>query len=174
MLDSSAFGGIVSSYYSGSLMDTYGVGFVFGVTTLLPLLAPAIAVLVKEQPRFNKARGQKISFLLGQSFWKAQNRALFTILQSDSTMFYFTANSLSFTPMVLGHVKLVTSIVSLLGIDHYNGFMKNCTSPLVFSTLLLVHLHRMCGLSVSTHHDFFAARFLDFDLFFHFHNKVKT
>ncbi|RDX93018.1 Folate-biopterin transporter 1, chloroplastic, partial [Mucuna pruriens] len=39
---SSAFGGIVSSYFSGSLVDTYEVQFVF---------VPAIVVLVKEQPR---------------------------------------------------------------------------------------------------------------------------
>ncbi|MCI23182.1 hypothetical protein A2U01_0044360 [Trifolium medium] len=47
---SSAFGGIVSSYFSGSLLDAYGVRFVFGVTALLPLLTSAVAVLVKEQP----------------------------------------------------------------------------------------------------------------------------
>ncbi|RDY04001.1 Folate-biopterin transporter 1, chloroplastic, partial [Mucuna pruriens] len=48
------FGGIVSLYFSGSLLDTYGVWFVFGVTILLPLLAPAVVVLVKEQPMFGK------------------------------------------------------------------------------------------------------------------------
>ncbi|RDY01679.1 Folate-biopterin transporter 1, chloroplastic, partial [Mucuna pruriens] len=87
-------------------------------------------------------------------------------------MFYFTINSLGFTLMVLGRVKLVTSIVSLLGGGHYNVFMKNCISPLVLSTFLLVHLHRMCELSIGTHHDFFlTTRFFDFDLFFHFHNN---
>ncbi|RDX99199.1 hypothetical protein CR513_17783, partial [Mucuna pruriens] len=50
--DSSAFGGIASSYFSESLMDTYGVG----------LLAHAIVVLVKEQPRFSTAR--KKNYLL--------------------------------------------------------------------------------------------------------------
>ncbi|RDY14307.1 Folate-biopterin transporter 1, chloroplastic, partial [Mucuna pruriens] len=54
--DSFAFGGIVSSYFGRSLMDTYGVEFVFGVTTLLPLLAPTIVVFVKEQARFSTAR----------------------------------------------------------------------------------------------------------------------
>ncbi|RDX85615.1 hypothetical protein CR513_33166, partial [Mucuna pruriens] len=48
---SSAFGGILSSYFSGSLMDTYG-------------LAPAIVVLVKEQPRFTTARKKSLFFLL--------------------------------------------------------------------------------------------------------------
>ncbi|KAL0348866.1 UNVERIFIED_CONTAM: Folate-biopterin transporter 1, chloroplastic [Sesamum angustifolium] len=45
---SSAFGGIVSSYFSGSLVGAYGVRFVFGLTALLPLITSAVAVLVKE------------------------------------------------------------------------------------------------------------------------------
>ncbi|RDX62223.1 Folate-biopterin transporter 1, chloroplastic, partial [Mucuna pruriens] len=79
-------------------------------------------------------------------------------LQFDFAMFYFTTNCLGFTLMVLGRVKLVTSIASLLCVGHYNGFMKNCSSLLVLSTFLLVHLHRMCGLSVGTHHDFFSLQ----------------
>ncbi|PKA59744.1 Folate-biopterin transporter 1, chloroplastic [Apostasia shenzhenica] len=46
---SSAFGGIVSAYFSGSLVDIYGVRFVFGVTAFLPLMTSSVAVLVKEQ-----------------------------------------------------------------------------------------------------------------------------
>ncbi|KAL1823999.1 hypothetical protein ACET3Z_010777 [Daucus carota] len=46
---SSSFGGIVSVYFSGSLIEAYGVRFVFGVTSLLLLLTSAVAVLVKEQ-----------------------------------------------------------------------------------------------------------------------------
>ncbi|RDY12917.1 Folate-biopterin transporter 1, chloroplastic, partial [Mucuna pruriens] len=97
-----------------------------------------------------------------------------TLPQILFAMFYFTTNSLGFTLMVLGHVKLITSIASLLSVGHYNGFMKNCTLPLVLNTFLLVHLYRMCELSIGTHHDFFFdARFFNFDLFFHSHNNVK-
>ncbi|PIA44954.1 hypothetical protein AQUCO_01700495v1 [Aquilegia coerulea] len=46
---SSAFGGIVSAYFSGSLVEVYGVRFVFGITALLPLITSAVSVLVKEQ-----------------------------------------------------------------------------------------------------------------------------
>ncbi|KAG8098517.1 hypothetical protein GUJ93_ZPchr0013g37529 [Zizania palustris] len=45
---SSAFGGIMSAYFSGSLVDTYGVRFVFGVTAFLPLMTSAVAALVNE------------------------------------------------------------------------------------------------------------------------------
>ncbi|KAE8673858.1 Folate-biopterin transporter 1 [Hibiscus syriacus] len=48
---SSAFGGIVRYYFRGSLVDAYGVRFVFGITALLPLITSAVAVLVKEQPK---------------------------------------------------------------------------------------------------------------------------
>ncbi|RDX77087.1 hypothetical protein CR513_42846, partial [Mucuna pruriens] len=100
----------------------------------------------------------KIFFLPGKSFWKIQNRALFSyeILSNRLVKQLYNLTLLCSTlPQILlvlplwflGHVKLVTSIASLFAIGHYNGFMKNCTSPLVLSTFLLVHLHRMCGLS---------------------------
>ncbi|RDX70469.1 hypothetical protein CR513_50286, partial [Mucuna pruriens] len=119
--------------------------------------------------------------------WKAQNRALssyrlcdtlvkqlysLTLLCSRTTLpkilfdvlFYVLLyHKFSwFYPYVLGRVKLVTSIASLLGVGHYKRFMKNCTSQLVLSTFLLVHLHRMCGLSVGIHHDFFRFKILRF------------
>ncbi|KFK31161.1 hypothetical protein AALP_AA6G076600 [Arabis alpina] len=148
---SSAFGGIVSSYFSGSLVDLYGVRFVFGVTALLPLLTSAVAVLVNEQRVVRPASGKKenitviIPGFLQTSkqnmvqLWGAIKQpnvflpTLFIFLwqatpHSDSAMFYFTTNKLGFTPEFLGRVKLVTSIASLLGVGLYNGFLK--TVPL--------------------------------------------
>ncbi|KAL0307682.1 UNVERIFIED_CONTAM: Folate-biopterin transporter 1, chloroplastic [Sesamum calycinum] len=112
---SSAFGGIVSSYFSGSLVDAYGVRFVFGLTSLLPLITSAVAVLVKEEPVVGQARGQNL--LLSSSAFLASSKnsitqlwgavkqpgvflpTLFIFLwqatpQSDSAMFYFTTNQL--------------------------------------------------------------------------------
>ena len=86
---SSAFGGVVSAYFSGSLVDTYGVRFapqqlnivkanensayyrslirhfpkcrfVFGVTAFLPLMTSAVAVLVNEHRL--PSRERSISF----------------------------------------------------------------------------------------------------------------
>ncbi|XVF28823.1 hypothetical protein REPUB_Repub15cG0065300 [Reevesia pubescens] len=108
---SSAFGGIVSSYFSGSLVDAYGVRFVFGVTAFLPLITSAVAVLVKEQRVLGPARVQKVilgnpSFLESSresiiQLWNAVRQpniflpTVFIFLwqatpQSDSAMFYFT------------------------------------------------------------------------------------
>ncbi|KAG7568678.1 MFS transporter superfamily [Arabidopsis thaliana x Arabidopsis arenosa] len=148
---SSAFGGIVSSYFSGSLVESYGVRFVFGVTALLPLITSAVAVLVNEQRVVRPASGQKENITLVSpgflqtskqnmiQLWGAIKQpnvflpTLFIFLwqatpHSDSAMFYFTTNKLGFTPEFLGRVKLVTSIASLLGVGLYNGFLK--TVPL--------------------------------------------
>ncbi|KAK7391065.1 hypothetical protein VNO78_19387 [Psophocarpus tetragonolobus] len=155
---SSAFGGIVSSYFSGSLLDTYGVRFVFGVTALLPLITSGVAVLVKEQPMLGK-RGQNLLFA-GPEFLESSKQSiiqlwdsvrqrsvflptLFIFLwqatpQSDSAMFYFTTNSLGFTPEFLGRVKLVTSIASLLGVGLYNGFLKNVPLRKIFLATTLL------------------------------------
>ncbi|KAF3557408.1 hypothetical protein F2Q69_00011526 [Brassica cretica] len=150
---SSAFGGIVSSYFSGSLVESYGVRFVFGVTASLPLITSAVAVLVNEQRvvRPTPGSGQKENVTLVNpgflqtskqnmiQLWSAIKQpnvflpTLFIFLwqatpHSDSAMFYFTTNKLGFTPEFLGRVKLVTSIASLLGVGLYNGFLK--TVPL--------------------------------------------
>ncbi|KAG8373079.1 hypothetical protein BUALT_Bualt12G0133400 [Buddleja alternifolia] len=146
---SSAFGGIISSYFSGSLVGAYGVRFVFGLTALLPLLTSAVAVLVKEQPILGPGKGRSLlsdgsSFLQSSKssitqLWGAVKQpnvflpTLFIFLwqatpQSDSAMFYFTTNKLGFTPEFLGRVKLVTSVASLFGVGFYNSFLK--TVPL--------------------------------------------
>ncbi|KAL1221206.1 Folate-biopterin transporter 1 [Cardamine amara subsp. amara] len=152
---SSAFGGIVSSYFSGSLVESYGVRFVFGVTALLPLITSAVAVLVNEQRVVRSATGQKenvtlvIPGFLQTSkqnmiqLWSAIKQpnvflpTLFIFLwqatpHSDSAMFYFTTNKLGFTPEFLGRVKLVTSIASLLGVGLYNGFLKSVPLRKIF------------------------------------------
>ncbi|KAL2324410.1 hypothetical protein Fmac_023468 [Flemingia macrophylla] len=156
---SSAFGGIVSSYFSGSLLDIYGVRFVFGVTALLPLITSVVAVLVNEQPMLGVVRGQNI-FSVGPEFLESSKRSiiqlwgsvrqpsvflptLFIFLwqatpQSDSAMFYFTTNSLGFTPEFLGRVKLVTSVASLLGVGIYNGFLKNVPLRKIFLATTLL------------------------------------
>ncbi|CAK9154397.1 unnamed protein product [Ilex paraguariensis] len=150
---SSAFGGIVSSYFSGSLVDAYGVRFVFGVTALLPLMTSAVAMLVKEQPMLGPERGQNLS-LTSPGFFESSKHSivqlwdavrqpnvflptLFIFLwqatpQSDSAMFFFTTNKLGFTPEFLGRVKLVTSVASLLGVGIYNGFLKNVPLRKIF------------------------------------------
>ncbi|KAK6929943.1 Biopterin transporter family [Dillenia turbinata] len=156
---SSAFGGIVSSYFSGSLVDAYGVRFVFGVTALVPLITSAVAVLVKEKPMVGQARGPYISSTTNTftesakqnvfQLWDAVREpnvflpTLFVFLwqatpQSDSAMFFFTTNKLRFMPEFLGRVKLVTSVASLIGVGLYNGFLKNVPMRKIFLVTAII------------------------------------
>ncbi|KAL0561405.1 hypothetical protein IC582_001831 [Cucumis melo] len=156
---SSAFGGIVSSYFSGSLVDSHGVRFVFGVTALLPLLTSAVAVLVEEERVCVPLNGPNLpSTGLGfietskqhiLNLWAAVRQpnvylpTLFIFLwqatpQSDSAMFFFTTNKLGFTPEFLGRVKLVTSIASLVGVALYNGFLKKVALRKIFLIMSII------------------------------------
>ncbi|MBA0841114.1 hypothetical protein Goarm_003627, partial [Gossypium armourianum] len=156
---SSAFGGIVSSYFSGSLVDAYGVRFVFGITALLPMITSAVAVLVKEQHVPGPTRGQNVllanpSFLESSreniiQLWNAVREpnvflpTVFIFLwqatpQSDSAVFYFTTNELGFTPEFLGRVKLVTSVASLVGVGLYNGFLKRVPLRKIFLATTII------------------------------------
>ena len=47
----SSIGGIVSAYFSGSLIEKYGTSFVFGVTAVFPLLVLASALLITEKAK---------------------------------------------------------------------------------------------------------------------------
>ncbi|CAA7394810.1 unnamed protein product [Spirodela intermedia] len=146
---SSAFGGIVSAYFSGSFVDAYGVRFVFAITAFLPLMTSAVAVLVKESRiPTSEALNIPIGFFESSQnnisqLWNAVKQpsiflpTLFIFLwqatpQSDSAMFFFTTNKLRFTPEFLGRVKLVTSVASLAGVALYNGFLKSVPLRKIF------------------------------------------
>ncbi|XP_060215484.1 folate-biopterin transporter 1, chloroplastic-like [Lycium barbarum] len=153
---SSACGGIVSSYFSGSLVDVYGVRSVFGVTALLPLITSAVALLVKEEPVYGPARGVS----LGNGFFESSKSSIFQLWgaikqpsvflptlfiflfqatpQSGSAMFFFITNKLGFTPEFLGRVKLVTSIASLIGVALYNGFLKKVPLRKIFLVTTII------------------------------------
>ncbi|PVH31087.1 hypothetical protein PAHAL_9G054000 [Panicum hallii] len=156
---SSAFGGVVSAYFSGSFVDTYGVRFVFGVTALLPLLTSTVAVLVNEERLPLGERSVSLSVSSSEliegskqrimQIWNSVKQpsiflpTLFIFLwqatpQSDSAMFFFTTNKLGFSPEFLGRVTLVTSIASLLGIGLYNSFLKEVPLRKIFLVTTVV------------------------------------
>lgn len=116
---SSAFGSIISSYFSGSLVSAYGVRyiiwsifiifiniiptndslnicrFVFGLTALLPLITSAVAILVREEPVLVSSREHNLSpinsnFL--ESSKKSISQLLVTVKQPNvllPTLFIF-------------------------------------------------------------------------------------
>ncbi|CAK9191422.1 unnamed protein product [Sphagnum jensenii] len=157
---SSAAGSIVSAYFSGSLVATYGVRFVFGITAILPLITSAVSGLVHEEHThdhvvsdiagiddalkgsikmgFLDTSRSQLSFL-----WetvKEPNIFLPTAFiflwqatpTSDTAMFFFLTNKLGFGPEFLGRVKLVTAVASLVGVGVYNSYLKEVPLRRIF------------------------------------------
>lgn len=158
---SSAVGGIVSAYFSGSLVEAYGVRFVFGVTAFMPLMTSAVSVLVREQPfsssiLFTGPESNRSTTGVFESakrhilqLWGTVRQpniflpTLFIFLwqatpQSETAMFFFTTNKLGFGPEFLGRVRLVTSFASLFGVWLYNGFLKSVPLQRIFFWTTLV------------------------------------
>lgn len=156
---SSAIGGIVSAYFSGSLVEAYGVRFVFGVTAFMPLMTSAVSVLVREQPFSSSITGPESNRSTTGVFESAKRHilqlwgtvrqpniflpTLFIFLwqatpQSETAMFFFTTNKLGFGPEFLGRVRLVTSFASLFGVWLYNGLLKSVPLQRIFFWTTLV------------------------------------
>ena len=153
----SAVGGLISAYFSGSLLEVMSVRSIFGLTAVLPFLVALIATGMDE-PRVNVpsktkdntsidfiegVRGQ-ISTLWGafqqSSIWKP---TLFVFLwqstpTSDGAFFYFLTNDLQFGPEFLGRVRFITAGAGLLGVFLYNQYFKTIQikNILFWSTLL--------------------------------------
>ena len=145
-----AFGGILSAYYSGSLIETNGTRFVFGVTAMFPLLIACAAALVREDPARDADEGTNENepegyvaprraaraLELGTALWSVGKRraiwapALFVFLwqatpNPGTAMFYFQTNELGFQPEFLGRVALARAVAALAGVFLYNAYLKN-------------------------------------------------
>lgn len=171
---SSAVGGILSAYASGSLVQAFGPRFVFGVTALFPLITTAVAGLIAETPvsPSNEEREgvfKQIKQQGGLLFNSFKEKAIllpviFLVLwqstpTSGSALFYFETNELQFQPEFLGRLSLVSSLASLAGVVIYDQKLKKiplrtlfkwtCLSGVVLgmSPLILVsHVNRQFGL----------------------------
>jgi hypothetical protein len=66
---------------------------------------------------------------------------------------FFSTNKLGFTPEFLGHVKLVTSVASLLGIGAYNTFFKAVPLRKIF--LVTTILGSALGMTQVPFYDYF-------------------
>ena len=161
----SAIGGLLSAYFSGSLLEVMSVRSIFAVTAVLPFLVAIIATGIDEEGAPAKKSSQQatstgtkddasITFMNGvqdqistlrnafqqSSIWKP---TLFVFLwqstpTSDGAFFYFLTNDLQFGPEFLGRVRLVTAGAGLLGVFLYNQYFKamQIKNILFWSTLL--------------------------------------
>lgn len=166
----SAVGGLLTAYFSGSLLQQFSTQTVFLITATFPLIVSAVAWLIAETPSSARPDWSIVTQQLGQlkqaitqkSIWLPT--AFLFLWQAtptgESAFFYFTTNELGFEPEFLGRVRLVTSFASIAGIWVFQRFLKTVPFRVIFgwstviscvlglSTLLLVtHVNRDLGIS---------------------------
>ena len=142
-----AFGGVASSYFSGSLVEEKGAKFVFAATAIFPLLIAGAAFLVNEKKMTivenddeNEEKKKENDVVNAgketlETLWTVAKQkqiwgpALFMFLwqatpSPGSAMFYFSTNELHFTPEFLGRVAFARSVAALTGVGLYNAYFK--------------------------------------------------
>ena len=157
----SALGGLVSAYFSGSLLESMTPRQVFRITALFPLLVALVAGSIREQRTSDGRRGAgprgrpfgADALALLRNLWQAVRQpsvfypALFVVLwqstpSSDTAFFYYLTNELHFQPEFLGRVRLLSSAAMLAGVVLYNQFLKRqpIKEVLRWSTIVSVPL----------------------------------
>ncbi|MEA5593720.1 folate/biopterin family MFS transporter [Rivularia sp. UHCC 0363] len=166
----SAFGGLITAYFSGFLLEHFTTRTVFLITATFPLIVSGVAWLIAESPVDNKNSNfedvkQQVKLLrqaITQKVIWLPAAFLFIWLatpSSESAFFFFTTNELHFQPEFLGRVRLVTSIAALVGIWIFQRFLKSVPFRVIFgwstvisavlgltSLLLVTHANRALGI----------------------------
>lgn len=168
----SSFGGLITAYFSGLLLEHFTTRTVFWITASFPLIVSVVAWFIAESPvkatpdlstiknqlgQLRKAVTQKVIWLPAAFIfiWQATPTA-------DSAFFFFTTNELGFEPEFLGRVRLVTSLASLVGIWLFQRFLKTTPFRVIFGwstflsailgmTMLLLVTHTNRALGIDDH-----------------------
>jgi folate/biopterin transporter len=141
---SAAIGGLLSAYFSGSLLEVMKPQAVFGITAFLPFVVACIALLIDEKPAGDGPLANSMTDeapLSGakaeiEALWQAVRQpsiykpALFLFLwqstpTSDGAFLYFMTDELGFGPEFLGRVRLIAAGASLFGVWIYNQYLKS-------------------------------------------------
>lgn len=141
-----SIGGLLSAYFSGSLLEVMPARSIFGITALLPFLVAFISLGVDEAPMpkdvsVDSATAKDNNLLDGVNsqaslLWEAFRQpfiwkpALFLFLwqstpTADGAFFFFLTNDLQLGPEFLGRVRLITAGAGLVGVYLYNQYFKN-------------------------------------------------
>mmetsp|Transcript_380 Transcript_380/g.602 ORF Transcript_380/g.602 Transcript_380/m.602 type:complete len:506 (+) Transcript_380:1-1518(+) len=168
----SSLGGIMSAYFSGSLLQYATPKFVFLLTSIFPLIITGVSFLINEQPISNiEAATLNMSTLLRNS--TSQLKKIFSTMRNpsiylpilfiflwqatpspDSAMFYFTTNELGFDPEFLGRIRLASSFASLAGVLSYRTWLKNVSArDIIFWTTLISVPLSLTQLLLTTHYN---------------------
>jgi folate/biopterin transporter len=166
----SAVGGILTAYFSGSLLQHFTTRTVFAITASFPLIVSIVAWLISESRLTERTDWAIVRHQLQQLRQAVSQKAIwlptaFLFLwqatpTAESAFFFFTTNELGFEPEFLGRVRLVTSLAALTGIWLFQRYLKTVPFRVIFgwstvisailglTTLLLVtHANRTLGIS---------------------------
>ncbi|WP_315790438.1 folate/biopterin family MFS transporter [Fischerella sp. JS2] len=174
----SAFGGLITAYFSGVLLEHFSNRTVFWITASFPLIVSAVAWCIAESPvsqdesENDHTNLRSIQHQLGQLRQAITQKAIWLptaflfIWQAtptaESAFFFFTTNELHFQPEFLGRVRLVTSVASLVGIWIFQRFLKTVPFRVIFGwstvlsatlgmTMLLLVTHTNRALGIDDH-----------------------
>ncbi|MEG4289278.1 folate/biopterin family MFS transporter [Microcoleus sp. C2C3] len=165
----SALGGLITAYLSGSLLQHFSTQTIFLITASFPLIVSATAWLIAEEKTNKRTDFETVKDQLKQLRQAVTQKTIWLpaaflfLLQatpsSDSAFFFFTTNELGFPPEFLGRVGLATSIAALVGVWLFQRFLKTVPFRVIFgwstliatalgmTTLLLVtHANRALGI----------------------------
>lgn len=135
---SAAFGSVLSSYFSGSLLEIISIPSIFIITSLFPLLISISSFFIEEKivmsskmtEFFGSTKQQLIQLkdvILSPSIYLP----VFFIFMwqatpsSSTAMFYFMTNVLHFSPEFNGRISFISSIASLVGVLLYRTCFKD-------------------------------------------------
>ncbi len=169
---SMAFGGIITAYFSGLLLEYFSSQTVFLVTATFPLIVSAVAWLITEKKVNYITNFKSVKKQIGLTGQAISNKSIllpaaFILLwqatpTSAAAFFYFTTNELGFKPEFLGRVNLVTSIAGLVGVWLFYRYLKSIPFRQIFGwsavisavlgmTVLLLVTHANRALGIDDH-----------------------
>jgi folate/biopterin transporter len=151
---SAAVGGLLSAYFSGSLLEVMKPQDVFSLTAILPFVVASIGYIIDEEPVSSKGKSSngalatisetddaveedRLADIKGQmsSLWEAIKQpqiykpAAFIFLwqstpTSEGAMLFFMTDDLGFGPEILGRIRFIGAFSSLMGVWLYNSYLK--------------------------------------------------
>jgi len=168
----SSVGGLLTAYFSGSLIQRFSNHTVFWITASFPLIISVVAWLITEFPISDRPNSSTLKHQFRQLRQAVTQKAIwlptaFLFLwqatpTAESAFFFFTTNELGFNPEFLGRVRLVTSLASLVGIWIFQRFLKSIPFRVIFGwstivssvlgmTMLLLVTHTNRALGIDDH-----------------------